>query len=564
MPEKTKVQFTYERNVRSTAEGEVLSAMLSDLGQLAQKGVNGAAFRKIYGSDNEVNVQKLQQSIAELRATRGDVYLIAPRKTEKYAIDARLRTAGVVAEEMEDEYAQTSNPKFRRPDGSFFEASDFSDPSKLVPGNAAYEAYKALYGDPPSAITEGDLGHYERLAELAADLGVSIDGVDVSTLPRFKSGGDGGTKFALNVFYEGEILGAKPAELSGNMDRMRAIAHRPGGHNYQNRIADAIRRGGQSLDGLARSVNLLGGDEATSPLAHVHKKSSYAVLRIFRGYAPDSPDPFGGSPSFEILFQTNRFLLSDVQESDMERMALIETFGDPYIYMFGSRARVWSYSGTLMDTMGLNWLNEWRVAYQKWVKGSRSTKMRARAVLCYDDVVREGVIVSSGISKSVASPGTAQFSFQMFVMREHFLDGEPQSLAGLIGGRKEDTFFFSSADTKRNVEERYDILEPIDVTKDRRTIPGGDKMLNAAVIVEDGIADANKPQIKAGIIAAAFKDGALVHPSGSFALDLSSSDKAVINRAAQAFLDKSSRLRSIPSAGRGARLSDRLPVSAEF
>lgn len=606
MAQKTKVQFTYERNVMNTAEGEVLSAMLADIGHLAERGINGATFRKLYGTGDEVNVEKFRQAAAANKLVSGRTFLIAPRKTN-YEIDSRIRTPEVVAQEMKDAYERTGDRIYIDPvTGKPWDAervdrmAEYQDAKRLedrVDGDLGSnwflikDAYRKLYGEDPQSFSEADLQDYERLARLAASLGVTIGDVDAAALPRFKTGGNGGTKFDLNVFYESEIDGPKPSAFAGNLDRMRVVAHRPGGQNYENRMAEALRRGGSEAqfvdpftgrafrgnsvnrgvgEGLARSVNLYGGDESASPLAHVHKKQAYAVLRIFKGYAPDSPDPFNapkrdGHPSFEVLFQTNRFLLEGVQESDMERMALIETFGDPYIYLFGSRARVWSYSGTLLDTMGLNWLNEWRVAYQRYMKGSKSTKLRARAVLCYDDVVREGVIVSSGISKSVAVPGVAQLSFQMFVIREHFIDGEPKSLEPLTRGRAEDTFFFSSADKQKNVEEQYDILPMTDATAARRTIPPSDRMLNAAVAVEDGIAEAKKEEIEKGIKGAAFEGGSLVRPAGSIVLALSDSDKVVIKRAAQAFTDKAAKLKAIPAARRGSSIPDfQLPVSAEI
>lgn len=548
---KNKVKFEYERSVIDTAEGELVAAMITDMGQMVQRGTSGQLFRKIYGTDKEVNVQQLRDALAEQKYLEKTTFLIAPRKTETYAIDSRITTPERITQDLVNAYSDKNDPVFRNPKtGKAFVGNDFQDPSKLVPGSPPYEAYRKLYGEPPQVISEGDLQGLDRLAVLGADLGVSIDGVDLASLPQFQTKGSGGTKFNLSVVFNGMQQGAQPSPYAENVDWFRTFAQRPGGQNYS---PDVLSIGARVP--TAQSMKKINPSSRTRP------EEAYAVLRIFRGYAPDSADPFGGHPSFEILFQTNRFLLENVQEQDMERMALIETFGEPYLYLFGSKARVWSYSGTLFDTQGLEWLNEWRVAFQRYMKGTQSTKMKARAILCFGDVVREGVIVASAIQQNVGAPGQAQFSFQMFVIREHYINGEPKSLEQLNHAIPNTTFLFSSKNQQQNVKDRYDITYE-DITPNRETVPLGTSVLGSSISADNKIAHIEKLRVEQEIQSQAFVDGSLVHLSGSFALGLGSGSQAVLRRAAQDTVDQATKLRNIPAVPPGSKIQLPAPTAS--
>lgn len=593
---RTPVLFRYERNVLGSAEGETVSAMLADLEQLTKRGVRGSVFRQVYGTGKEVDIRKLQDQLSELWWAKGTTLLLAPSTTGNKSVDARIITAGQVAERFNQ---KLKDPEFRAkffkdnvltvgPDGQSVvtpsaqmteeDVKAWMDRGANWQFNNAQmtKAIQEIYGSTAIPITSDDLKDFETISKLAADLNVSIDGVDFSQLPQFGPTGKGGTDFSMNVSYNADVGDPLKSPYAGNVDTLRRHAQRPGGQNYEMTVEERLAENAK-----AASFQFFSGPRMQSAefLRHTIvpgviarkaqqlKQDAYAVLRIFRGFAPDSPDPFStgddtasgptGNPSFEILFQTNRFLLSGIQEIDMERMALIETFGEPYLYLFGSKARVWSYSGTLFDTQGLEWLNEWRIAFQRYMKGSASTKLKARAMLAYEDVVREGVIVTSAISKSVSEPGMAQLSFQMFVLREHFIDGTPASFADLQGGEAQQTFLFSSTQKQANIDTQYSVNYE-DVTPNQGKVPQGTSTLAAAIPVEDKIAAIEQQAIKYEIRKRAFDKAALVRPSGSFAMQLSSQSNAILHQAAQNVADKIEKINGIPNTQPGGSIV--LPV----
>ena len=258
-----------------------------------------------------------------------------------------------------------------------------------------------------------------------------------------------------------------------------------------------------------------------------HRQDTYAALRVIKGGGPRSRDPFGGNKGFEVLFQTNRFLLESVNEGTMERAAFVETFGPTYLYLFGTKSRVWSYSGVLFDTEGLTWLNEWRQAYDRYTGGTKTAKLKARVFLTYDNVVREGIIIATNIGKTVGQFGWARFSFQMFILKEHYLDGEavnelPSDLPT----------FLSETEQTATRDEQYDITMQ-DVTPDRRANLQGDRGLQRALRIEDQLFAAQKDEIEELVKRDAFPDGRLARTSGTVLTDTTD---AAVRQATQSFV----------------------------
>ncbi len=155
----------------------------------------------------------------------------------------------------------------------------------------------------------------------------------------------------------------------------------------------------------------------------VPKQETQATLKIARP-KPNADKPANrpaAATSFETLAQTSEFFLQDGQETDAEKFQLVETFDLPRIYFSGRRARVWTYSGILMNTSNFQWKNRFLALYERYLRGTRCVEERARVYLIYDDVLREGYLLNATISPSVASLNTVAFSFTMFVTKARIL-----------------------------------------------------------------------------------------------------------------------------------------------
>lgn len=111
----------------------------------------------------------------------------------------------------------------------------------------------------------------------------------------------------------------------------------------------------------------------------------------------------------------SNFLLQQVDDQRMEKQQIMETFGEPYIFLFGERARVMSFQGILLNTDNFNWEAEWWQNYEEYLRGTRCVENDARIFLTVDNVMIGGYMVSCTSSKNAQERAYATLSFQMFV-----------------------------------------------------------------------------------------------------------------------------------------------------
>lgn len=169
---------------------------------------------------------------------------------------------------------------------------------------------------------------------------------------------------------------------------------------------------------------LLEGEDPFDTLYHVPKPETQAALRLVRPTRSDRGETISIG-NLEVIIETTEFLLQAGQEVDVEKSQITETFDDPRLYLLGRRARVWSYSGILANSNVLQWKNRFLHLYDRFLRGSRAVETGARAVLIYDDVLREGFVLSATISPTEQLLNAVPFNFTMFVTRaESLIDNE--------------------------------------------------------------------------------------------------------------------------------------------
>ena len=111
----------------------------------------------------------------------------------------------------------------------------------------------------------------------------------------------------------------------------------------------------------------------------------------------------------------SNFLLQQVQEERAEKTQILETFGEAYIFLFGQRARVITFSGVLLNTFDFNWEAEWWENYDNYLRGTKCVENDARVYISYDNTLVGGYIVSTSASKNSMDKNHVQFQFQLFV-----------------------------------------------------------------------------------------------------------------------------------------------------
>lgn len=155
-------------------------------------------------------------------------------------------------------------------------------------------------------------------------------------------------------------------------------------------------------DGTPIMLNNMLGGEGTD----------YTWLSEYSG-APEKNPVTGASAN---AYYTD-FSIFQLQESREERMQVIETFGENFVFFFGERPRFLSMGGILANTRDFPWRSIWWENYDKYLRGTKCVENRARVYLAWDDVLVEGYIVSSSATDSSSDPNQIPFNFTMLLTK---------------------------------------------------------------------------------------------------------------------------------------------------
>ena len=520
---KISVEISYERSVRVGAQQALLRDIFNDVGRLRADTAFGNAYRKVYsGAQSKFDPEDVKKLLKD-----GQTILLTEEASESALKTAGSALAGVnlrtltpqnLADLLNNKALSNADEEKNLPldaqgNQRPFEAGDVTlnasgqwksiDPKT---GRTAQPYVQRVLGGTPVQMTPADLKKLEQINSDAAVLGVTASDllkmsvVNVSGATVAKDG-------KIMVWWNGSDVQDSTKMLEGSADTLRGDAPRPGGVNYkgtpwvrpqyQEPTSDMEERPVMSVEeSLDRNVH--------NPAANLQKKDNYAVLRVVSGFTASAGDilaPANNSGKFKVEFATNKFLLESVQEPQSERISMVETFGETILYSYGERPKVYSYTGVLMDTQGLNWLNEWREAYKTRFRATAMLKLKARAFLIYRDVCREGIIIANVNTLNVAEMGMGRFSFQMFVMREYYVDARPRV--------DDQTDSPSGLDVERSSDEeepQYELVTPMtDKTQDPSVSPDAPdgqplaRVMKAAIAAETAIIEKRRGQIESNI-----------------------------------------------------------------
>jgi len=148
------------------------------------------------------------------------------------------------------------------------------------------------------------------------------------------------------------------------------------------------------------------------------KRDTYATIKVVD--ALNRPIPLLDSSSqtdvngIGYSNEYANFILQAVQEQRVEKQQVVETFGEDYIFFFGERPRIYTFSAVLMNTRNFNWKSEWWKNYEETLRGTKLLERNARMYLYYDDVVIEGYMLQASATATVDDPYKLPLQFQVF------------------------------------------------------------------------------------------------------------------------------------------------------
>lgn len=120
------------------------------------------------------------------------------------------------------------------------------------------------------------------------------------------------------------------------------------------------------------------------------------------------------SPSGEGVRNSN-YIIQNFSIAKQEKMQIIETFGDEYIFFYGERPTVVQVQGFLINTPDFNWRSEWYHNYENYLRGTKCVERRARVYLYLDGMTFVGYIMTTATQISDAQPRLTPFSFSMLI-----------------------------------------------------------------------------------------------------------------------------------------------------
>lgn len=144
----------------------------------------------------------------------------------------------------------------------------------------------------------------------------------------------------------------------------------------------------------------------------------------------------------------SNFLLQQVNEDRAEKQQVLETFGEPYIFLFGERPRIMGFSGILLNSQDFNWEAEWWYNYENYLRGTRCVENDARVFLSFDNTLISGYIIAASASKNSQERNWVNFQFQMFITSyTNFSDiGNPYAQPGWFAQDVPENWLFKAGD----------------------------------------------------------------------------------------------------------------------
>lgn len=176
--------------------------------------------------------------------------------------------------------------------------------------------------------------------------------------------------------------------------------------------------GSRSFSNLAKGFGRAGMARVRRPLMGFEtKQNTYAVLRIIKADGTEIMQRDGGAHGGTTAANAN-FLLQSVSQARQERMHVLETFSDAYVYFFGEQPKFFDCQALLFDTPDFNWSAEWWHNYDQYLRGSKCVEVGARLFLFFEDTIVSGYMMQAQASKTQGAE-FAQLSFRLFVTDYH-------------------------------------------------------------------------------------------------------------------------------------------------
>jgi len=186
-------------------------------------------------------------------------------------------------------------------------------------------------------------------------------------------------------------------------------------------VGDRTESGSLAGSGRAQAFGTF--DHVRRPVRGIQvREDTYATIQVRTADGRNIPliDAGGASvdknnPDFSYTDKFSNFLIQSIQESRMEKMQVVQTFGAPFVFFFGEHPRMIAGSGVLLCTDDFNWRAEFLENYDNYLRGTKCVENRARVTMSWQEIVVEGYFVKCDIVETAENNNFVRMEFQMFL-----------------------------------------------------------------------------------------------------------------------------------------------------
>jgi len=173
-----------------------------------------------------------------------------------------------------------------------------------------------------------------------------------------------------------------------------------------------------------------------SQLAHLSIEIDPTIANGTNGANAGSSNSAVINSKETIINQYTRFFLQSVSEGSTERYQIVETFNSHYVFFFGKRPSIYTYSGILLNDEYHRWANDFMFFYENFFRGTKAVELGAQAVMSVDGRVAIGFILGVQMQQFSEVHQGMPFSFTM-VITDHIPISYSDDIVSLIQAKQQ-------------------------------------------------------------------------------------------------------------------------------
>lgn len=128
---------------------------------------------------------------------------------------------------------------------------------------------------------------------------------------------------------------------------------------------------------------------------------------IWRGQLGEGGDYYGVFNNFSIMA---------VREAHDEIVKIHQNFDNSWnVFFFGERPAIYSFNGIFVDSMDYPYYQEFMVAYEQLLAGSKCVKNKTKMFITCDGKIIEGYMLNISATKTAETSLKKDFSFSLLV-----------------------------------------------------------------------------------------------------------------------------------------------------